>query len=103
MNHASFIVKIIDKPTQSFFENNTSVTEVIAKFSQLRNNNSSKIIHLSIWGNLAYDANQYYQIDDYIVVEGYISLRKSMYDNNTKNQDVEMSVFKVYPFILKGP
>jgi len=37
MNYASFIVKIIEKPQQSFFENEISVAEVIVKLCQIRN------------------------------------------------------------------
>ena len=34
MNYVSFIVKIIQPPEQSFFEDDTSVTELFVKFPQ---------------------------------------------------------------------
>jgi len=69
MNYTSFMVKVIGKPEQSFFDNDISVTEMIAKFYQFRDN-SYNICKLSIWGNLSYDVMQYYQINDYLIVEG---------------------------------
>jgi len=104
MNYTSFIGKIIKKPQQSFFNNNTSVTEITIKFPQLRNSDLGNILHLSIWGNLASDYIEYYEVNDYIVIEGYISLRESLSNNLNSNKDkrVEISVFKIYPFILNG-
>ena len=104
MNYTSFIGKILKKPEQSFFDNNTSVTEIMVKFPQLRAGDSGNILHLSIWGNLASDYIEYYEINDYIVVEGYISLRESLSNslNSTKDKQVEVSVFKIYPFILNS-
>jgi len=102
MNYVSFIVKLIGKPEQSFFEDNISVTEIIAKLSQTRKNNSDITVQLSVWGNLAYDIIQYYKINDYIIIEGYISLTDlfSEPENSSKDKQVEISVFKIYPFLL---
>ena len=66
MNYISLIVKLIGKPEQSFFDDNISVTEVMAKFSQVQKNRNDIVVKLCIWGNLAYDMVQYYQINDYI-------------------------------------
>ena len=102
MNYTSFIGKIVKKPERSFFENDISVTEFIIKFPQLRSNNAGNIVHLSVWGKIGSEYIEYYDINDYIVVEGYISLRqpvlKSLYFQ--KDKQVEISVFKIYPFIL---
>ena len=104
MNYATFIVKIIEKPEQSFFNDNTSVTEVLVKFSQIKKNTSKTVFKLSFWGNLAYDVSQYYRVNDYIIIEGYISLRESLDDQSTSSVDkqVEISVFKIYPFIINS-
>ena len=106
MNYSTFIIKILGKPEQSFFDDNIAVTEIIGKFGQFQNNNknSDTIIHLSIWGNLAYDAIKYYKENDYVIVEGYISLRKPIFEElyNTNKKQVELSVFKIYPFSLNN-
>jgi len=104
MNYVSFIVKIIGKPEQSFFEDEISVTEVLVKLCQIGKNKVEIPLRLSIWGNLAYEVKQYYQINDYIIIEGYISLRESISDRYQipNDKQVEISVFKIYPFLLKN-
>ena len=104
MNYANFIVKILEKPKQRFFNSNISVTEILVKFSQIRKNNRGAIFKLSIWGNLAYEVAQYYQVNDYIVIEGYISLRENLSNQFTfvLDKHVEISVFKIYPFLLNN-
>jgi len=104
MNYISLIVKLIGKPEQSFFDDNISVTEVMAKFSQVQKNRNDIVIKLCIWGNLAYDMVQYYQINDYILVEGYIALNPTDLENNKllNEKQLELSVFKIYPFLLSN-
>jgi len=101
MNYTSFMIKIIEKPEQSFFDNDISVTEMIAKFYQFRDN-SYNICKLSIWGNLSYDVMQYYQINDYLIVEGYISRRDESFEEYNITTEIEISVFKIYPFALNS-
>ena len=63
MNYSSFIVKIIQKPKQNFFDNNIPFTEISAKFYQFRHS-SYNICKLSIWGNLSDDVIKYYATQD---------------------------------------
>jgi hypothetical protein len=104
MNYISLIVKLIGKPKQSFFDDNSSVTEVMAKFSQVQKNREDIIVKLCIWGNLAYDIVQYYQTNDYLIVEGYISLSENDLEFSALLNDkhLEISVFKIYPFLLSN-
>jgi hypothetical protein len=104
MNYISLIVKLIGKPKQSFFDDNIAVTEIMAKFSQVQKNRQDVILKLCIWGNLAYDIVQYYQTNDYIVVEGYISVSEKKIDSNDilNDKHLKISVFKVYPFLLSN-
>ena len=101
MNYTSFMVKVIGKPEQSFFDNDISVTEMIAKFYQFRDN-SYNICKLSIWGSLSYDVMQYYEINDYLIVEGYISRRDESFEEYNITTEIEISVFKIYPFALNN-
>ena len=98
MNYSTFIVKIIKKPVQSFFKNNISLTEFVGQFPQVRTKNSINTIRLTVWGNLSYDVMKYYQLNDYVVVEGYLSSRT----NSRNNKQIEISVFKIYPFLLNS-
>jgi single-stranded DNA-binding protein len=103
MNYATFIVQIIEQPEQSFFKENISVAEVFVKFAPIQPKKSVEIFKISVWGNLADDLMKYYQVNDYVIIEGYISLRDNIHNdsfNLIKDKEVEISIFKIYPLIL---
>ena len=102
MNYSSFIVKIIENPIQTFFDNTNSVTKLIVQIPQLKNNADSTIMKVTIWGKLGYEILKYYQINDYIIIEGYLSIRENSFNQvaSRSSKKVEMSVYKIYPFIL---
>jgi len=105
MNYTSFIVKILKEPEQYFLQNNTVVTKILVKFidSRTKTLNKKDTFRISIWENLLYETIKYYNPNDYIVIEGYISLRPSLIsENKTSKMDkeIEISVFKHYPFLL---
>lgn len=93
------IVKILETPKQKIFNTNIPVTQFRVQFPQVRNN---AVIHLTFWGNLARDVANYYKINDYILIEGYISLRDQKVLNTiiSKSKKVEITVLKVYPFLF---
>jgi len=102
MNYSIFIVKIIKTPEQSFFEDDTALTEAWVKFPQFLNQNYIDVFKISAWGNLAYDLNKFYKIDDYVLIEGFLSLKENYQQNYIhKNEKyIEFTVNKLYPFIL---
>ena len=100
MNRTILLVKIIRKPEQSFFKNDTSLVEIIWKFYQFRNN-SKNICKLSVWGRLSYDIIKYYNVNDYLIIEGFLARRKSNFENLDIITDIDVSVSKIYPFTLK--
>ena len=104
MNYVIFAVKVIKNSGQSFFADGTSLTELIVQLPQVRKNNSKIILQVSIWGKLSYDVAKYYQPDDYIIIEGYISIRNINTDRviNLLDKQIEISVFKLYPLLLKS-
>ena len=104
MNYVTFTVKVIKNSGQSFFSDGTSLTELTVQLPQVRKNNNKIILQLSIWGKLSYDVVKYYQPDDYIIIEGYISIRNTNSDRivNSLNKQVEISIFKLYPLFLKS-
>ena len=97
MNYSTFIVKIIKTPVQSFFKNNIALTELVVQLPQVRNKNCVDTCRLTVWGNLSYDVMKYYKINDSIIIEGYISVRNN---STQKNKQLEITVFKIYPFLL---
>ena len=104
MNYVILAVKVIKNSGQSFFADGTSVTELTVLLPQARKNNTKIILQVSIWGKLSYDVAKYYQSEDYIVIEGYISIRNinTYSSNNLLDKQIDISVFKLYPLLLKS-
>ena len=100
MNYTSFIVKIISKPKYTISEQKIPYAEALGKFYQFRKNRHT-ICKLSFWGRPAYEVVKYSKSKtiNYVVVEGYISFRKSTSEKFEITTDIELSVFKVYPFM----
>jgi single-stranded DNA-binding protein len=98
-NLVSGMVKILETPKQKIFNSDIPVTQFRVQFPQFR---SSYVVHLTFWGNLARDVVNYYKINDYILIEGYISLRNKPISNGMvpKSKKVEITVLKIYPFLL---
>jgi len=100
-NYISSIVKILEIPNQTFFNDSIPVTKFRVQFPQMR---STRIINLIFWGNLAKDIGNYYKVNDYIMIEGYLSLNhKNLLSSTKKNsKKVEITVLKVYPFLMSS-
>ena len=98
-NYISGIIKILETPKQKFFKKNILVTKFRAQIPQHRN---TKIVTLAFWGNLARDVTINYKINDYLIIEGFLSLRnkKSLHLISSKSKKIEITVRKVYPFFL---
>jgi hypothetical protein len=98
-NYIGSIVKILENPNQTVFNNTIPVTTCRVQFPQLRN---TRIVTLTFWGNLAHDVVKYYRVNDYILIDGYLSLNnKYCLEPVKKNsKKVEITVLKVYPFLL---
>ena len=99
MNYIGAIVKILETPKQTFINSNTLVISFRAQLPQVR---KIRIVKLVLWGNLARAFLNYYKKNDYILIEGYTSIRENM--TSTGNQKplkkVTITVLKVYPFLL---
>ncbi len=100
-NSIGSVVKILEIPNQKTLNNTISVTQFRAQFPQARQN---CIVHLKFWGNLAHDVATYYKINDYILIEGYLSFKdEPLLDSNSirrNTKKLEITVLKVYPFLL---
>jgi hypothetical protein len=98
-NYFSGIVKILETPKTCFFDSETQVTRFQVEISQKRKNS---IISLLIWGNLGKEVQKFYKENDYILIEGYTSIRpKQNLKSSLKNsKQVFITVVKVYPILL---
>ena len=94
-------MKILEVPKQKIVNNNISVIKVRAQFPQFRN---VRIINLIFWGNLTRDIINYYKVNDYVLIEGYLSLPDKQTSDmiNQSLKKIEITVLKIYPFILSS-
>ena len=90
-NYISSIVKILEAPKQKILSNNILMTKFRAQLPQVRN---TTLVHLVFWGNLGRDVTTYYKINDYILVEGYVSVRnkKKLNSSGQPSKQTEISV-----------
>lgn len=95
-NYVGSIVKILETPIKRVINEQISTTQFRAQLPQVRNN---RIVNLVFWGNLARDVASYYKVHDYIMIEGYLSLRKktnsALIKQNLKK--TEITVSRIYP------
>ena len=99
-NYFSGIVKILEIPKQRFVKNNIPITTVRVEVPQNRKN---KLISLMFWGNLGGEVKTFYTKNDYILIEGYISLRSSKIkaiNVNYQPKQTIITVLKVSPILL---
>ena len=100
-NYVGAIVKILESPKHKTIKNKISVTRFRAQFPQIR---ETRVIDIVIWGNLANDVAKYYSVNDYLLVEGYLSLSKSVhYKSNRKILErARFTILKAYPFFMSS-
>ena len=95
-NYLGSVVKILEKPIQTIVNDKVLKTECRAQMAQVRN---TRIINLVFWGNLAANSVNSYQVNDYIMIEGYVSVRqvknKKLVKRNLKK--IEIAVLKSFP------
>jgi len=96
-NYISTIVKILETPNKTFFNNTIPVTRFRAQLPQLKN---TQIVNLICWGNLAINVDNFYQANDYILIDGYLSFnnRDLLTKPKEKSKKVEITILKVYTF-----
>ena len=98
-NYIVSIAKILEHPKKILINENSSVVQCRV---QLPLNKNKRIVSLAFWGNLAQDVEKYYNINDYVIIEGFISLCPKL-GNNSKVKNLKMvkvTVSKIYPFLL---
>lgn len=99
MNYLGAVVKILEEPRQIIVEKDISVVKFRAQLPQLR---GTQILNLTFFGNLASDILNYYKVNDYILIEGYLSIinEKTVNLGFSRIKKANVSVFKVYPFLV---
>lgn len=95
MNHAIFVIKVLEKPTHLIYKEYETI-EIKVQFPILRQKNSSSELTLLLWGDYRKDFLRYYKTQDYLIIEGTLTFK------GYKNEENEPKIIvkKIYPFLL---
>jgi hypothetical protein len=98
MNYISCIIQILEIPKIESYSDNIEMVKFRVQLPYVRNKTQSPIIVNSrIWGDLGYDVLNYYRVNDYALVEGYLC---SSSDNNQNKESITINITKLYPFLF---
>jgi single-stranded DNA-binding protein len=100
-NYVGSIVKILESPIQKTLNDKVISTEFRVQLPQIRN---IRMVNLVVWGNLAADVANYYKVNDYIMIEGYLSFDNRINDKFSKQtiKKTQITCFKIYPIFCKS-
>ena len=98
-NYFSGIVKILGMPKEVLVNEQTRIVEVYAEIPQKR---KLVLVSLVFCGNLVNVVKDFYKTNDYILIEGYVSIRDKKFSNSNrkKSKQIGISVIKIYPILL---
>ena len=91
MNYINCIIRILEIPSQVFYFNKIPFIKVKAELVRIKNSQNIVIVFAKIWGDLGLDLINYYQVNNYLLIDGYIS-NESTFSNTT------LTVFQIYPY-----
>lgn len=99
-NYISTIVKLLEEPQKKMSIKPLTVAR--AQLSQVRNTEIQKLVNLTFWGNFTQNVTEYYKPNDYLIIEGYISVKSKskLKLNSLPSKYVEIIVLKIYPVFL---
>jgi len=99
MNYIGAIVKILEIPKHEVVDSKVIVAKCRAQISQTRN---IRVVNLVFWSELAIMIINNFKVNDYILIEGYTSIRenKTLTTNKKSFKKVTITVSKIYPFLL---
>ena len=100
INYFSGIVKILEIPRQRFLKNKITRIRFRAELPQKRGN---RIISVVLWGKLGDNFQTFYNKNDYILIEGFISFRSRKEQiKDRQNQKAKGSLQNSRPITLTG-
>ena len=94
-NYIGSIVKVLEKPTQTVINGKIIRTDFRVQLAQVR---KIQIVSLVFWGNLGQDIINNCQLNDHIIVEGYLSIPLKKKTNVEKQslKKAQITVLKAY-------
>lgn len=103
-SYFSGIVKVLEDPKQKIISNKIISIRFRVLIPQIRKNKFPKILSLVFWGNFANNLNTFYKINDYILIEGYVSIKMNKKKDSKffNSKKARVTVLKAYPFLPKS-
>ena len=95
MNHAIFVVKAIGEPVHLVYKGYETI-EIKVQFPVLRQKDYMGGLTLLLWGDYRNDFLKYYKVQDYLIIEGAVTLKG--YENG--ENETKVIVKRLYPFLL---
>ena len=82
MNFVNLIAKIIRTPTKEVFNDNICINAFNMEFLLLLPLNSVDCLRVTFWEESVTYSTQNFQIGDYFLLEGYLTLRENQFVND---------------------
>lgn len=97
----SGLVKIIENPKSKFYNQTILKTTTRGLLPQVNKTKPSKIVNLTYFTQFRGQIQNLTQINQYILIEGYISInqKKNVKLRKLTDNKLTITVLKVYPFI----
>lgn len=102
MNYISCIIRIIEIPRRKFTYNKIPVIKFKVEIVGTRYNQINSIVNAKIWGKLAYELINYYRINEYLLIEGYLSQDNTLSLNTALRykKNTTITIFQIYPYLF---
>ena len=95
MNHAIFVVKLVEKPSNLIYKEDKPL-EIKVQFPVLRQKDSRSELTLILWGDYLTKFLKEYKVEDYLIIEGTLTWK--VYKN--RGNEAKVIVKRIYPFTL---
>jgi hypothetical protein len=104
INYLGAVVRILEIPTIQLTRTETPYTKFRVQLSKLRpKRRCNTVLTVFAWGKFAQDIVRYYRINDYVLIEGYLSNRQSpSLQKQNRKEILQVTLFKIFPFFLNS-
>jgi len=107
-SYITTVVKLLEVPECKVIHGKYQILECRAQLPQRR---QKSFITLRFWGQIAYESAKYYQMNDYLLIKGHVSIsakKVSRFEVNSISQEqkiitkkrIKINIRKVYPLLL---
>jgi hypothetical protein len=102
VNYFGGIVRVLELPTKKLNKKEIPYTSFRVELSQVRLKQSKSILTILAYGNLANDIVKYYRINDYVLIEGCLSIKKTLPTKKIVKKSAKVKLFKIFPLFLNS-